>query len=185
MAGGAEGQQDTDDNVRHDDIEEDLSDPTLPIEPEGYPPLAAPANCAKNWDVALLQHCSLARLRQIARKYDGIPQRLNKPLLHSHGEPSSRLGSRSRWPLHEAEPLLIHEQPSALGFQSSSGSNFRGSQLWCTATSYNKHNREFPGSLPPPSFRISRHTCRNLPQSRCLRHCTTSSPTSRSRPIHP
>ena len=69
-------------NMRHDDLEEDLSEPAVNFETEGYPPLAALANCAKNWDVALLQNCMLARLRHIARKYDGIQPRLNKPELY-------------------------------------------------------------------------------------------------------
>ena len=71
MAGGLEGQQNTpgvDNKVRRDYIEEDLSDPAQNFKAEGYTLLAAPANCAKNWDVALLQNCTLARLCHIARK---------------------------------------------------------------------------------------------------------------------
>ena len=73
-----------DGNLRHDDLEEDLSEAAQNFETEGYPPLAAPANCAKGWDPALLQNCTLARLRQIAKepKYEGIQPRLNKPELY-------------------------------------------------------------------------------------------------------
>ena len=35
--------------------------------PENLPPLANGAACAKNWDVALLQNCTMERMKVIAR----------------------------------------------------------------------------------------------------------------------
>ena len=40
--------------------------------PDHYPPLASQTNCAKNWDISLLQNCTAKRLRSIGRKYDGV-----------------------------------------------------------------------------------------------------------------
>ena len=46
-----------------------------------YPPLAKQGNCAKDWDPSLPQNCTSNRLRSIARNFDGISARLNKPEL--------------------------------------------------------------------------------------------------------
>ena len=43
-----------------------------------YPPIAAPHQCSKGWDPSLLQNCTVARLRIIARNYDGVDASLNK-----------------------------------------------------------------------------------------------------------
>ena len=47
--------------------------------PDRYPPLASQTNCAKNWDVSLLQICTARRLRSIGWKYDGVTSKMNKP----------------------------------------------------------------------------------------------------------
>ena len=49
---------------------------------EDYPPLAAPGATAKDWDESLLQNCTAVRLRSIARQYEGVPSKLNKPEMY-------------------------------------------------------------------------------------------------------
>ena len=43
-----------------------------------YPPMATPNNCAKDWDVSLLQNCTAKRLQAIAKDYEGVNARQNK-----------------------------------------------------------------------------------------------------------
>ena len=44
-----------------------------------YPQVASGAkDCAKDFDNALLQHCTVRRMREIAKEYDGIDHKLNK-----------------------------------------------------------------------------------------------------------
>ena len=43
-----------------------------------YPPIAAPHQCSKGWDPSLLQNCTAARLRGIAKNYDGVDANQNK-----------------------------------------------------------------------------------------------------------
>ena len=43
-----------------------------------YPPIAATHQCSKGWDPSLLQNCTVARLRGIARNYDGVDANQNK-----------------------------------------------------------------------------------------------------------
>ena len=43
-----------------------------------YPPIAAPHQCSKDWDPSLLKDCTVARLRGIAKAYEGVDPRQNK-----------------------------------------------------------------------------------------------------------
>ena len=59
-------------------VEEVEDDIALGEEMGDYPPLAAPNNCAKDWDVSLLQNCTARRLQSIAKDYEGVNARQNK-----------------------------------------------------------------------------------------------------------
>ena len=46
--------------------------------PEDYPPCAQPGNTAKDWDVSILQNCTAARMKSIAKHYPGVDPRATK-----------------------------------------------------------------------------------------------------------
>ena len=48
-----------------------------------YPPLAKQNKCAKDWDFSLLQNCTSNRLRHIARSYENVLAKLNKPEMYT------------------------------------------------------------------------------------------------------
>ena len=44
-----------------------------------YPPVASGAkDCAKDYDNALLQYCTVRRMREIAKQYDEVDHKANK-----------------------------------------------------------------------------------------------------------
>ena len=53
--------------------------PTDGSENGDYPPLASGRkHCAKDFDNALLQHCTVRRMREIAKQFDAVDHKLNK-----------------------------------------------------------------------------------------------------------
>ena len=62
-------------------LDPDPEDILLNVDPisEHYPPLASQANCAKNWDISLLQNFTAKRLRSLGRQYQGVTAKMNKP----------------------------------------------------------------------------------------------------------
>ena len=70
-------------NGRSTETLEDASADDVPasVMPEGYPPLAPLNALAKEYDHALLHHCTVARMRTIAKDYPNVNQRLTKPEL--------------------------------------------------------------------------------------------------------
>ena len=65
------------------DLNNDLADedyvPPGGLDNGDYPQVASGAkDCAKDFDSALLQHCTVRRMREIAKKFDGVDYKLNK-----------------------------------------------------------------------------------------------------------
>ena len=93
------------------DVEDEFFGPD--VEDMGdYPPIAAPHQCSKGWDPSLLQNCTVARLRGIARNYDGVDANQNKVELFKaifNRQPSEWLGPWSGRNLRQVHDLAFRQ----------------------------------------------------------------------------